>query len=148
MTQNNDNQVPAMELPRVSPENETDIKESVAPSENTEKSSTIALEQAVSASDPAAGATQTQHDLNFGPQPAVSLFYDPSQVQPTQPQPAVNSPLIADDNDLIEKEWVEKAKQIVAQTKSDPRKQNIELNKMKAEYLRLRYQKEVKLIEK
>jgi hypothetical protein len=146
MIQNNDNQVTPMELPGVSPETNTDNKEISVINETTESSSTKALEQGVSATNPVAAQSQGS-DLNFGPQPAVTLFYDPSQVKPTQPQPVAASPLIADDNDLIEKEWVEKAKQIVAQTKSDPRKQNIELNKMKAEYLRLRYQKEVKLVE-
>ena len=42
-------------------------------------------------------------------------------------------PEIADDVDLIEKEWVQKAKNIVNKTKDDPHKQNIELNKVKAE---------------
>ncbi len=146
MSQNNDNQVTPMELPGVTPENTTDNKELSIVNETTESSSTKALEQGVSTSSPSMAQPQN-NDLNFGPQPAVTLFYDPSQVQQVQAQPMATSPLIADDNDLIEKEWVEKAKQIVAQTKSDPRKQNIELNKMKSEYLRLRYQKEVKLVE-
>ena len=56
-----------------------------------------------------------------------------------------NSPAIADDADLIEKEWVEKAKEIVAQTKHDPFLQNKEVNKMKADYLKKRYNKDLKL---
>ena|SRR3990167_2179931 len=53
--------------------------------------------------------------------------------------------LIADDVDLIEKEWVEKAKSIVNSTKNDPYVQNNELNKVKAEYLKARFNKEVKI---
>ncbi len=52
-------------------------------------------------------------------------------------------PLIADDVDLIEKEWVEKAKQIVNQTKDDPHTQNKELNNFKAGYIKKRYNKEM-----
>ena len=49
-----------------------------------------------------------------------------------------DSPQLAEDVDLIEKEWVNKAKDIVAKTKNDPNKQNIELNKFKADYLKTR----------
>ena len=58
-----------------------------------------------------------------------------------------HSPDIADDSDLIEKEWVNKAKHIVEQTKEDPYNQTKELNKMKADYLQKRYAKELKLPE-
>lgn len=53
-------------------------------------------------------------------------------------------PQIADDTDLIEKEWVDKAKLIVARTVHDPRQQSIEMNSMKADYLKKRYNKEIK----
>lgn len=55
--------------------------------------------------------------------------------------------LIADDADLIEKEWVTKAKAIVAQTKDDPFRQNQEMNKVKADYLKKRYNKDLKVSE-
>jgi hypothetical protein len=56
-------------------------------------------------------------------------------------------PQIADDTDLIEKEWVLKAKEIVARTAHDPHLQNREMNRFKADYLKKRYNKEVKLSE-
>lgn len=59
-----------------------------------------------------------------------------------------SNPTIADDNDLIEKEWVIKAKQIVAATKNDPFKQNYEISKFKADYLKKRYGKEIKVEER
>ena len=43
---------------------------------------------------------------------------------------------MADDTDLIEKEWVTKAKAIVAHTKDDPYTQNRAMNKVKADYLK------------
>jgi hypothetical protein len=54
-------------------------------------------------------------------------------------------PLTAEDVDLIEKAWVEKAKVIVKSTIGDPRKQNLELSKVKADYLMKRYNKEIKV---
>ncbi len=64
---------------------------------------------------------------------------------PTIPIPAI--PAIADDNDLIEKEWITKAKQIVNKTRDDPHAQNIEMNKYKATYIKKRFNKDIKLTE-
>lgn len=68
-------------------------------------------------------------------------------VQPSTSQASSGLPAIADDNDLIEKEWVVKAKQIVEKTKNDPHKQNKELNVFKADYMQKRYNKTIKLSE-
>jgi len=64
-----------------------------------------------------------------------------------QTLPLDTSSLIADDADLIEKEWVVRAKSIVNQTKDDPFIQNKEINKVKAEYIKKRYNKDMKLSE-
>ncbi|MEO6513168.1 MAG: hypothetical protein ABIR37_00620 [Candidatus Saccharimonadales bacterium] len=53
------------------------------------------------------------------------------------------TPSNADDSDLIEKEWVEKAKAIVEKTRRDPFQQSQELNRFKNEYLQKRYGKNV-----
>lgn len=55
------------------------------------------------------------------------------------------NPMIADDADLIEKEWVQKAKSIVEETKDDPREQNKQLTKVKADYLKKRYNRDLKI---
>lgn len=52
-------------------------------------------------------------------------------------------PANAEDSDLIEKEWVEKAKAIVEKTRRDPFLQSQELNRFKSEYLQKRYGKNV-----
>ena len=73
-------------------------------------------------------------------QPAASagpIQNDPSTVSTAQ--------LMADDVDLIEKEWVVKAKAIVAQTKDDPYKQNQAMTQVKADYLKKRYNKDLKV---
>ncbi len=52
--------------------------------------------------------------------------------------------LTAADTDLIEKMWVDKAKDIVAKTADDPHTQKEEISKVKAEYLQKRFKKSIK----
>ncbi len=54
-----------------------------------------------------------------------------------------NSPMIADDVDLIEKEWVEKAKEIVNKTKDNPYLQNKAISEIKTDYIKKRYNKDL-----
>ena len=54
-----------------------------------------------------------------------------------------STPLVANDDDLIEKEWVDKAKKIVTETKDDPYRREAEVGKLQVEYLRKRYGKEL-----
>ncbi len=70
----------------------------------------------------------------------------PVPVQTTDGIPA-DDPLIADDVDVIEKEWVDKAKKIVNATKEDPYQQEKEVSKLQADYLMKRYNKQLKLPE-
>ena len=72
---------------------------------------------------------------------------DPAMQQQTTGASDDQTTMIADDADLIEKEWVTKAKAIVAQTKDDPHTQNREMNKVKADYLKKRYNKDLKISE-
>jgi hypothetical protein len=57
----------------------------------------------------------------------------------------VSPSAIADDGDLIEKEWVHKAKQIVEANRDDPYRQSEELTVFKADYMKKRYDKNIKL---
>ena len=52
-------------------------------------------------------------------------------------------PLVANDDDLIEKEWVDKAKKIIVETKDDPYTREREVGKLQADYLRKRYGREL-----
>lgn len=83
--------------------------------------------QSVAAADPKAGASNA---LIPGLQP---------------PKPIPTDDLAAEDGDLIEKAWVQKAKAIVEQTRSDPHRQTAEINKVKKDYIQKRYKKDVKL---
>lgn len=67
--------------------------------------------------------------------------------QQAQPQPASTTPAVAADEDLIEKEWVEKAKKVIAETKHDPFMQKQAVSRLQADYLNKRYGKSVKLPE-
>jgi hypothetical protein len=73
-------------------------------------------------------------------------------VTPTLPAPpvvddpgisGVTSPMTAADEDLIEKEWVDKAKEIINQTKEDPYTRTARVNELQRDYLQKRYGKVV-----
>lgn len=91
----------------------------VAPTAPTASGGTPQIQQAQLSASPSQGAQQTATDSGI--------------------------PAIADDTDLIEKEWVEKAKQLVDKTKNDPYVQNKEMSKFKATYIKKRYNKDIKL---
>jgi hypothetical protein len=84
---------------------------------------------------------------------APQLVLPPPVVIPTQPVPAADdttpqatsddAPLVANDDDLIEKEWVDKAKKIISETKDDPYRREKEVSRLQADYLQKRYGKEL-----
>lgn len=80
------------------------------------------------------------------PVPTVPEPPAPGMVPMLNPVPVYNdNPAAAGDDEVIEKEWVDKAKKIVTETKDDPYKQEQEVSKLQADYLMKRYGKEVKL---
>ena len=66
---------------------------------------------------------------------------------PTNDVSSTTTPAKADDNDLIEKEWVAKAKEIIDKTREDPFDQNQHISIVKADYMKKRYNKDIKLSE-
>lgn len=63
-----------------------------------------------------------------------------------QPAPSAvsdDSPIVANDDDLIEKEWVDKAKKILAETRDDPYRREQEISKLQIEYIRRRYGRQI-----
>ena len=66
-----------------------------------------------------------------------------TQTDSLQSVPADNSPAVAADDDLIEKEWVDKAKQIISSTRDDPARREKEVGRLQADYLKKRYGKEL-----
>ena len=74
----------------------------------------------------------------------VDAMHGTSQaIVPQGANMSAHSPSIAEDVDLIEKEWVEKAKHIVSTTRDDPSEQNLEISKLKADYMKKRYNKDL-----
>jgi hypothetical protein len=74
----------------------------------------------------------------------LSPVVTPTPVANTSVPPVgEDTPIVAGDDDLIEKEWVDKAKKIIMQTKDDPFRREQEVSKLQADYLRKRYGKEL-----
>lgn len=98
---------------------------------------------------------ETKETLSDGPQgdPVAAPPYvppplptiGPAPVTATTPVQEDTNPAAASDDDLIEKEWVEKAKQVVAETRDDPHAQDIAVAKLQADYLKKRYGKVISL---
>jgi hypothetical protein len=132
-----------MELP--TPVQSQSVESSSPLNNGSEKLAAQNLEQGLSAVAPVLVPTnQPQTDLN--------TIQDPTSLGSSSGSIADDSTyrvstIVAEDSDLIEKEWVDKAKHIVEQTKHDPHLQNREMNNIKADYLKQRYNKDVKLSE-
>lgn len=113
--------------------------------EGLERQSERALEQ-----KPAHSETRPSQPAPEPPvvQPAVELATPAVQTSPppaAEPAaPPTPASLAADDTDLIEKEWVERAKAIVEQNKDDPHSQKQKITEVKAEYIKQRYNKSLK----
>lgn len=95
-------------------------------------------ESAVGSAQPASAPMPAVPDLSGLQVPAL-----PAQPSTDQPDDIVTASPAAADNDRIEKEWVNRAKTIIAQTKDDPHEQKKEISKVKAEYIRQRFGKNV-----
>lgn len=88
-----------------------------------------------------------------GPAPAYATPVIPTI--PAMPDPVAqvqksvidDNPAVAADDDVIEKEWVEKAKKVISETKHDPYLQEQAVSRLQADYLQKRYGKTVKLPE-
>lgn len=60
---------------------------------------------------------------------------------PVAAQPVSDSPAVAADEDVIEKEWVDKAKKIILETPDDPHGRASRVNELQRDYLKKRYGK-------
>lgn len=112
----------------------------IVPVSTPETASKRAEKQSVAAAEAAPAPMPTSIPAVSNPTPVNLQQTDASST-------TISTPTIADDNDLIEKEWVLKAKEIVAKTRNDPYKQNKDMNVVKADYMQKRYNKTIKLSE-
>lgn len=82
--------------------------------------------------DPSAQAMGQPQAPGVSPIPAAGMAVPQSQ-------------LTAADSDLIEKEWVHKVKEVVEQNRQNPHEQSRQLAYLRAEYLKKRYNRDIKL---
>ena len=87
--------------------------------------------------------TQSQIAINKGVSVVQTPLAGTASIGQNDSQHSTDSPVIADDNDLIEQEWVDKAKAIIEKTREDPHMQNKEISEVKADYIKKRYNKEI-----
>ena len=90
-----------------------------------------AAEASAMVADAIGGATQV----------AAPPQVQPPQADPQQPATTTANPLVAADEDLIEKEWVDKAKEILEKTKDDPHARTKQVNELQRDYLQKRFGK-------
>ena len=89
---------------------------------------------------------QVEKDQTQAPIDISSINFTAQKVNSTT-NTGVDDLTHVDDNDTtnIPKEWIVKAKKIITLTSNDPRAQNIEINKLKAEYMKKRFNIDLKL---
>lgn len=123
--------------------------ESVPASSYSERGGQAVPERAPAGPEIAANPTMTAASTSTIPLPPTSNAQTPVPVPmpPSQAAPVASTASLqaSDDSDLIEKEWVNKAKQIVERTRDDPHKQTEELTLVKVDYMKKRYNKTIKL---
>jgi hypothetical protein len=79
------------------------------------------------------------------PMPQVPPAQQP--VLPVTPIADVNAAAVAqqsDDDSSLDEEWVNKAREIVERTHTDPYLQSREISRIKAQYIKVRYNKDIK----
>lgn len=117
------------------------------PAEGQERQTERTLEQQTG--QETAPAKQTPQFPTPAPvAPPAAQQTQATQADSSSKQAASTSGIVADDVDLIEKQWVERAKNIIAQTQDDPRKQKDEISKVKVEYIKKRFNKTIPVDDK
>jgi hypothetical protein len=124
------------ELPALPYESRPESGQSLPSPEHEQPREQIGGERIEQRSDAAIAAAVPATTL---PAPVLPVVPDATVTQPV----VSDTPLVAGDDDLIEKEWVDKAKQIIEQTKDDPYRREQEVSRLQAEYLKKRYGKEL-----
>lgn len=136
----NSQETPGIELP-------PPVPEQVPAASGSGEQQSKAAERAPSASERAPTASQPAAALPASPIPLPAPPTAPASNTNNDVSSATQAVSLTDedDGDLIEKEWVNKAKQIVEQTRNDPYKQSEELTVFKADYMKKRYDKTIKV---
>jgi hypothetical protein len=95
---------------------------------------------------PQSEATQARQSPQFNPPttvqtiPVIDTSSDHSAHKAGKP---ITSDLDAAEADQIEKQWIQSAKSIVAQTQDDPYNQKKQMSRIKADYIKKRFDKTI-----
>lgn len=117
-------------VPRIGPENIPSLPPLETGLERGQERVEQVAEAGARANDAATSATPTPIAVPVAP-----------TAPPSDPVGVGATPLVAADEDLIEKEWVDKAKEIIEQTKDDPHARTAKVNELQRDYLQKRYGK-------
>ena len=75
--------------------------------------------------------------------PDVQAVQQAAQPLPATAAPAGN-PVIADDVDVIEKEWVDKAEEVIEKTAGNPHAEEEAVEDLQIDYMKKRFNKDIK----
>lgn len=137
----------------VSPvENSKDVSSGGKSTEDLAKVGSVGLEAGLTnfeltKDDSSVGSSTTDDDddSDTDSSAASQSKTQPNLLSGQKPQVMPKDLSVAEDKDDIEKEWVNKAKKIVEQTKTDPFLQERAVSRLQADYMKKRFNKDVKL---
>lgn len=122
-----------------------------APAEQT-VSQNVGEKPSVQSPEQAPGVAEQAPRAAIAAMPVSSPI--PPPTSSTQPLAAQNDDVVSttksvkagliEDSDLIEKEWVDKAKRIVERTREDPHQQSELITEVRADYMKKHYNKTIK----
>ncbi len=133
------------------PEENSETPKYNLPPPVTETGGDFAVEQDISPAAPESAPRPTVPRLNNSnsqvPNFQIGTTLTPKPTPVASTTSTSDYPMVADDNDLIEKEWVAKAKKIIEENRVDPHNQSKEMNLFKADYMKKRYNKVIEVSE-
>lgn len=113
----------------------------IAPFSSEKESKAVELAPALTPVDPSKSATKVAPK----DPPPVAITDDHASTHSAATQTDI--PNEAADIDVIEQIWVAKAKELIDKTKDDPHTQKAQMSKFKAEYIKKRINKDIKISE-
>lgn len=88
-----------------------------------------------------AEASAVVSDLTQGAQPSTQPVVTDASSSAQDDTTTVAGPATAADEDVIEKEWIDKSKEIVLSTQGDPHARTDKVNQLQRDYIQKRYGK-------
>lgn len=100
-----------------------------------------ATEQNTSASAPQQHQSPSTHAFNDASATSASDGGNAGQPGPQSPPPQV-----PEEKDNIDQVWIDRIKGLVDQTKDDPHARNQAISRLRADYMKQKYNKDIKLV--